>query len=112
MKSFPEMSLSELVAYFGGTMATPPAGPTVREIWDATPSGEAIRVPAYLDLCQVVSDLADASFPDFAKSMPELWDMTPAKASGAVCEWAKRERKRNPDYLLDLREEHRKNFFA
>ena len=112
MKSFTEMSLPELVAYVGGTMSTPDNGPTVRQIWDATPRGEAIRNSAYLALCEVVADLADSSLPDFAKGMPELWDMTPANASQAVREWAKRERKRNPDYLLDLKETHRKNFFA
>lgn len=106
------MSLPELVAYVGGTMSTPEKGLTIREIWDATPSGGAIRDAGYLEFCQIVSDLADSDFPSFAKYFSELWDMTPADAAKAVREWANKERKRNPDYLLDLRETHRKNFFA
>jgi len=75
---------------------------TIRQLWDATKPGEAIRCPEYLEFCDVLEKLMRIDFPTLARSFPYLWNFTPAEASKVVRHWAEKERARNPEYLSEI----------
>jgi hypothetical protein len=109
MKSFSEMSLPELVAYVGGTMSTP-ACKTIREIWNGTPAGKAIRDAGFLALGDLMNAEARTSIVRWGQVYfnGDFFGLTIPDATAAFLRWL-RKTKADPVAWHEFRE--RENAF-
>jgi hypothetical protein len=86
---------------------------TIKQIWDETPNGQAIKDEDYLNfLVYINKKCIPYTIKDLANQISGLWDMNCQQATKAFDKWLQGELYRNPDFIIEINENKYKTYFG